>query len=105
MGLPNYSRSKFGQPTSQPRIYTGQFNPSTPLGSTFASSTPLNSGVRLNPEVDGQFIYIGHNSSVGTSGDNAGYNLDGEVFIDVDNLEKVFVVASAAGATVSYIAS
>ena len=56
-------------------------------------------------EVDGQFIYIGHNSSVGTSGDNGGYNLDGEVFIDVDNLEKVFVVASAAGATVSYVAS
>ena len=105
MGLPKYSRSKFGQPTSQPRIYTGQFNPSSPLGSTFSGHQPLNSGVRLNPEVDGQLIYIGHNSSVGTSGENGGYNLDGEVFIDVDDLEKVFVVGSAAGATVSYIAS
>ena len=105
MGLPSYSRSKFGQPTSQPRIYTGQFNPSSPLGSTFSGHQPLNSGVRLNPEVEGQLIYIGHNSSVGTSGENAGYNLDGEVFIDVDDLEKVFVVGSAAGATVSYIAS
>jgi len=104
MGLPSYNRSKFGQPTSQPRIYTGQFNPSSPLGSTFASATPLNSGVRLNPDGE-QEIAVGHNSSVGTSGDNGGYMLDGEVFIDVDDLEKVFVVASAAGATVSYIAS
>jgi len=101
----SFNRSKFGTVTSQPKFTTGQFNPPASVGATFSSHFPLNSGVRLNPDVGSQIIAVGHNSSVGTSGDNGGYLLEGEVFIDVDDLEKVFVVASAAGATVSFVAS
>ena len=101
----SFNRSKFGTVTSQPKFTTGQFNPPASVGATFSSHFPLNSGVRLNPDVGSQIIAVGHNSSVGTSGDNGGYLLEGEVFIDVDDLEKVFVVADTAGATVSYIAS
>jgi|TARA_Y100001937_G_scaffold102496_1_gene140982 hypothetical protein len=100
----SYNRSKFGTVTSQPKFTTGQFNPPASVGATFSSHFPLNSGVRLNPEGTPD-IAIGHNSSVGLSGPNGGYILDSEVFIDVDDLEKVFVVASAAGATVSFVAS
>ena len=101
----SFNRSKFGTVTSQPKFTTGQFNPPASVGATFSSHFPLNSGVRLNPDVGSQIIAVGHNSSVGTSGDNGGFLLEGEVFIDVDDLEKVFVVADTAGATVSYIAS
>tara|TARA_R100000458_G_scaffold51198_1_gene51849 strand:- start:877 stop:1185 length:309 start_codon:yes stop_codon:yes gene_type:complete len=101
----SFNRSKFGTVSSQPKFTTGQFNPPASVGATFSSHFPLNSGVRLNPDVGSQIIAVGHNSSVGTSGDNGGFLLEGEVFIDVDDLEKVFVVADTAGATVSYIAS
>ena len=104
MGLPRYSRSKFGQPTSQPVFHTGVFNPPAHVGTTFAGPTPLNSGVRFSVEGTAD-IAIGPNASVGTSGENAGYILDGEVFIDIDDLEKVFVMGSGAGSTLNYIAS
>tara|TARA_Y100000592_G_scaffold84541_1_gene135552 strand:- start:92 stop:403 length:312 start_codon:yes stop_codon:yes gene_type:complete len=101
-----FNKAKFGQTTSQPRFYTGLFNPPASVGATFSSAQELSSGVRLNADTAAsQVIAIGHNASVGTSGDNAGFLMDNEVFIDIDDLEKVFVVASAAGATVSYIAS
>ena len=100
-----YSRSKFGDITSQSGFVVGQFsvpaaNAALNSGSTFASDH-LNSGVRLNPAGSAD-IFVGNSPTVGITN---GYELDGEVFIDVDSLDKVFVVGSAAGSTISFVAS
>ena len=97
----SYTRAKFGVVTSQPSFTVGKFNPGL-AGATFSDTLPLQSGVRLRAETSGTDIFVGSDSGVTTEN---GYNLDGEVFIDIDDLSKVFVCASAAGATVSYIAS
>jgi hypothetical protein len=47
-------------------------------------------------------MFIGSDAGVTTGN---GYPLEGEVFIDIDDLSKVFVCASAAGSTLSFVAS
>jgi hypothetical protein len=94
-----YSRSKFGDITSQPKFYTGVFGVGT-SAATFGNQD-LSSGIRINPEGEA-VIAIGHDASVTK---DTGYQLDSEVFIDIDQINKVFVVGSAVGSTISFIAS
>ena len=95
----SYSRSKFGDITSQNSFRVGRFSVGT-SAATFANG-PLNSGVRINPEGSAT-ITIGSDAN-GTEA--TGYDLDGEVFIDIDDLNKVFVIADATGSTISFVAS
>ena len=97
----SYSRSKFGDITSQKSFQVGVYSVTT-TAATFASGS-LNSGVRLNP-VGEDTIVVGTGGE-GVLGITNGYNLDSEVFIDIDDLNKVFVKADSAGSTISYIAS
>ena len=94
-----YSRSKFGDITSQKRFQVGQFSV-TATASTMASGY-LNSGVRLNPEGSADLV-VGTSKDVGLTN---GYVLDSEVFIDIDDMNKVFVKASTTGSTISFVAS
>ena len=98
----SYTRAKFGVVTSQPSFSVGRINPGL-AGATFSDTLPLQSGVRLRAEIaGGQSIFVGSDAGVTTGN---GYPLEGEVFIDIDDLSKVFVCASAAGSTLSFIAS
>ena len=96
-----YSRSKFGDITSQKSFQVGVYSVTT-TAATFASGH-LNSGVRLNPDGTDE-IFVGTGGE-GVLGITNGYALDGEVFIDIDELNKVFLKANAAGSTITYIAS
>ena len=97
----SYSRSKFGDITTQSSFKVGVYSVTT-TAATFASGH-LNSGVRLNP-VGEDTIVVGTGGE-GVLGMTNGYDLDSEVFIDIDDLNKVFVKADSAGSTISYIAS
>ena len=97
----SYSRSKFGDITTQSSFKVGVYSVTT-TAATFASGS-LNSGVRLNP-VGEDTIVVGTGGE-GVLGMTNGYDLDSEVFIDIDDLNKVFVKADSAGSTISYIAS
>ena len=102
-GPQSYSRPKYGGViTSQSTFHVGKVDPGV-WGATFSDSVPLQSGVRLNPDVaTGEQIFVG--SDAGVTLGNA-YELDGELFIDVDNLNKVFTCATATGSTFTFIAS
>ena len=102
-GPQSYSRPKYGGViTSQNTFHHGVVQPGL-AGATFSDSVPLQSGVRLNPEIaTGEQIFVG--SDAGVTLGNA-YDLDGELFIDVDNLNKVFTCATATGSTFTFIAS
>jgi|TARA_E500000318_G_scaffold108358_1_gene119086 hypothetical protein len=98
----SYTRAKFGVVTSQPSFSVGVVNPGL-AGATFSDTLPLQSGVRLKADLTGSTeMFVGSDAGVTTGN---GYPLVGEVFIDVDDLSKVFVCASAAGSTLSYVAS
>ena len=96
-----FNKSKFGDITSQPKFRVGVYSVTT-TAATFASGS-LNSGVRLNPDGTDE-IFVGTGGE-GVLGITNGYALDSEVFIDIDDLNKVFLKANAAGSTISYIAS
>ena len=96
-----YSRSKFGDITTQSSFKVGVYSVTT-TAATFASGS-LNSGVRLNPE--GTDTIVVGTGGEGVLGITNGYDLDSEVFIDIDDLNKVFVKADSVGSTISYIAS
>ena len=102
-GPQSYSRPKYGGViTSQNTFHVGTVNPGL-AGATFSDDVPLQSGVRLNPEIaTGEQIFVG--SDAGVTLGNA-YDLDGELFIDVDNLNKVFTCATVTGSTFTFIAS
>ena len=91
-------RKRFSNPTSV-REFTPGIHTCTTSGTTM-SNAELASGVRI--KADG-ILYVG-GSNVGTTN---GYELatGEEVFIDVDSMEKVFVMSSPAGSTASFIAS
>jgi hypothetical protein len=93
-----YSRSKFGDVTSQANFQVGQFSVTTSAATM--DSGFLNSGVRLRPLGTANIVVGGPNVAV----DN-GYVLESEVFIDVDDMNKVFVRADATGSTVTFIAT
>lgn len=96
-----YQRSKYGSRSAQSSFQVGQFSVTT-TAATFASGF-CNSGVRLNPEgEDNIFVGVGGEGVLGVTN---GYILDSEVFIDIDDLNKVYVKADSAGSTLSFIAS
>ena len=92
-------RSRYGGvPSTQAVFQVGQIS----VGMTAATFGvgDLNSGVRLNPTGEDN-IFIGGSGLSTTNG----YILDSEVFIDIDSLEKIYVMADAEGSTLSFIAS
>ena len=92
-------RKRFSNPTSVKDFIHGQHSVTT--SGTTMGSQELNSGVRI--KADGGAIFVG--GSTVTTGN--GYQLaDGEeVFIDIDSMKKVYVVAAATGNTADFIAS
>jgi hypothetical protein len=92
-------RKRFSNPTSVRGFVHGQHTVTT--SGTTLGAEELNSGVRI--KADGGAIFVG-GSTVTTEN---GYELaDGEeVFIDIDSMKKVYVVAAATGNTADFIAS
>ena len=90
--------TRFSNPTSVGSFIVGQHSVTT-TGTTM-SNADLKSGVRIKAN---GVLYVG-GSNVGTTN---GYELaaNEEVFIDIDSMEKVFVMSSPAGSTASFIAS
>jgi len=81
-------------------------------GATFervnGTSTTLQSGVRIKNVAGSGTITVGYDSSAGnTTGMTQGFQLDDaeEMFVEVDNLNKVYVKASSIGLTFSYYAT
>jgi len=93
-------RKRFSNPTSVKDFIHGQHSVTTTGGTTMGEQE-LNSGVRI--KANGGDIFVG-GPGVGTTN---GYGLaDGEeVFIDVDSMKKVYVIASSSGDTADFIAS
>jgi len=72
------------------------------------TSTTLQSGVRVKNVAGSGTIHVGYDSAAGsTTGMTQGFQLDDaeEMFVEVDNLNKVYVKASSAGLTFSYYAT
>jgi len=92
-------RSRYSDPTSVGSFIVGQHSVTT--GGTTMSNADLNSGVRI--KANGGTIYVGGSGVTSSNGYALG-NED-EVFIDIDSMNKVFVVAASAGFTASFIAS
>ena len=92
-------RKRFSNPTSVRGFVHGQHTVTT--SGTTLGAEELNSGVRIKS--DGGAIYVG-GENVTTEN---GYELANgeEVFIDIDSLKKVYVIASATGNTADFIAS
>ena len=92
-------RKRFSNPTSVRHFFSGQHG--VTMSGTTMSSADLASGVRI--KANGEEIFIG-GSDVTTLN---GYSVEdgGEVFIDIDSMNKVFVVAGATGGTAEFLAS
>ena len=92
-------RKRFSNPTSVKGFFHGQHTVTT--SGTTMGEQELNSGVRV--KANGGAIYVG-GENVTTEN---GYELDdgAEVFIDIDTMKKVYVVAAATGNTADFIAS
>tara|TARA_R100000149_G_C5814620_1_gene96443 strand:+ start:282 stop:605 length:324 start_codon:yes stop_codon:yes gene_type:complete len=92
-------RKRFSNPTSVRHFFSGQHG--VTMSGTTMSGAELSSGVRI--KASGLEIFIG-GSDVTTLN---GYSLQdgGEVFIDIDSMNKVFVVAGATGGTAEFLAS
>jgi len=104
VGTPRNGRRRFSNPTSVKTFGTG----SASVGTTSAAilgNFELNSGVRIkaNPG-NTQEIFLCENTS-GTTQTGFPIGPDEEVFIDVDELNKVFLVAENTGMTARYLAS
>lgn len=91
-------RKRYSNPTSVKEFITG-IHTCTTSGTTM-SDAELASGVRIKANGN---LYVG-GSNVGSTN---GYELasNEEVFIDIDSMNKVFVMSSPAGSTASFIAS
>ena len=70
-----YSRSKFGDITSQPSFKVAQYSVTTTASTMDAAD--LNSGVRLNPEGSAEVVGTGGEGVLGVTN---GYVLDGRSF-------------------------
>tara|TARA_A100001391_G_scaffold156113_1_gene113984 strand:+ start:730 stop:1044 length:315 start_codon:yes stop_codon:yes gene_type:complete len=92
-------RKRYSNPTSVRHFFSGQHG--VTMSGTTLGSQELSSGVRI--KANGEEIFIG-GSDVTTLN---GYSLQdgGEVFIDIDSMNKVFVVAGATGGTAEFLAS
>ena len=88
----------------QPTQFVGGQKTCTASATTLASDQGLSSGVKLKGhQNNSNFVYVG------VSGVNVdtGYPLgpSEEVFLEIDNINKVYVMSSPAGQTACYIAS
>ena len=88
----------------QPTQFVGGHKTCTASATTLASDQGLSSGVKLKGhQNNSNFVYVG------VSGVNVdtGYPLgpSEEVFLEIDNINKVYVMSSPAGQTACYIAS
>jgi hypothetical protein len=98
-GPPRGGRKRFSNPTSVKDFISGQHTVTT-TGATMGEQE-LNSGVRI--KANGEEIFIG-GPGVGTTN---GYSIEdgSEVFIDIDSMKKVYVIAGATGGTAEFLAS
>ena len=96
-------KRKFSQPSSVREFMTG----SVTVGSTSSNhlgTAFLESGVRIKADAaNAEAIYIGPSPVGATNGFKLSANE--EVFIDIDAIDKVFVMSVGGGETLSFIAS
>ena len=101
---------KFSQPSSVKRFITDEVTVGTTasnvnmVGSITPDFGPLDSGIRSKADAaNAEAIFVGP-SGVTT---NTGFKLSAneEVFIDIDAIDKVFVMSAGGGETLSFIAS
>ena len=103
-GTPRNGRRRFSTPTSVKSFATGGAS----VGTTAASilgNFECNSGVRIQADSGNtQDIFV-CNSSAGTTQTGFGLAGEAELFIDIDELNKVFLVAENTGMTARFVAS
>ena len=92
-------RKRFSNPTSVRHFFSGQHG--VTMSGTTMGEQELNSGVRI--KANGEEIFIGGPDVTTLNG----YSVEdgGEVFIDIDSMKKVYVVAGATGGTAEFLAS
>lgn len=103
-GTPRNGRRRFSNPTSVKSFGVGSASVGTTAFPVFGSFE-TNSGVRIKADAGNtQDIFV-CSTVAGTT--QSGFHLgsDEEVFIDIDELDKVYLVAEAVGMTARYMAS
>lgn len=68
---------------------------------------PCVKGVKIKADLgNGNNVYVGHSEHVTNTGAAQGFELDAgeEVFIEIDSLDKVWVIGGAASQGYSYVA-
>ena len=101
---------RYSQPSSVTKIFTNEVtvgNTSSNQG-LLSGITPdigaLESGIRIKADAaNAEAIFIGPSPVGATNGFKLSANE--EVFIDIDAVEKVFVMSTGGGETLSFIAS
>jgi hypothetical protein len=108
-GTPRNGRRRFSNPTSVKSFISGTGTVGTTAaavlgnnGSGAGIAYELNSGVRIKADSGNtQDIFVCSDSSGTTS---SGFGL-GELFIDIDDLNKVFLISHGGGMTARFIGS
>ena len=102
--------ARFSNPSSITNYVVGM-KTVTQAGTTMSNAS-LRSGVRLKADAaNAETVFVGNTSAVtsDTGGNltNTGYKLNAneELFIDIDSMNKVFVMSAGGGETLSFIAS
>ena len=111
-GTPRNGRRRFSNPTSVISFFSGTGTVGTTAaavlgnnGSGAGIAYDLNSGVRIKADSGNtQDIFICSDSS-GTTSSGFGLGQDEELFIDIDDLSKVFLVSQGGGMTARFIGS
>ena len=101
-GRTRNGRMRFATPTAV-RDFVHGVHSVTALGTTLGNAE-LFSGVRIKADAaNAEAVYVGP-SPVGTTN---GFKLSAneEVFIDIDAIDKVYLISAGGGETISFIAS
>ena len=94
---------RYSQPSSVQKFVTGVVTVGT-TSNNLLDGRDLNSGVRIKADAaNAEAIYIGPSPVGATNGFKLSANE--EVFIDIDAIDKVFVMSVGGGETLSFIAS
>ena len=81
------------------------------IGTTAAQAGPAFAavkGIKIKADLsNSNNVYVGHSENVENTGDAQGYQLDAgeEVTIEIDSLDKVWVIGGAADQGYSYLVS
>ena len=101
---------RYSQPSSVTKIFTNEVKVGTTSSNQglLSGITPdigaLESGIRIKADAaNAEAIFIGPSPVGATNGFKLSANE--EVFIDIDAVEKVFVMSTGGGETLSFIAS